>query len=119
MAQNSYLNLSYVALFAFWSLSYVILIPVPLNLICQSTLIVYIGSHRSLNLLVKEEHGGAAAGEKETLSINDAYKFPLVGSCALFGLYCAFKFCDKDTVNMVISLYFCLVGVFALTGSFR
>lgn len=116
--QNRYLNLSYLVLFLFWALSYVIVIPVALNLIVQSTLIVYIGSHRSLTLLVKEVDGGAKAQETEVLSMNDAYKFPFVGSAALLGLYVAFKFCDKDTVNLVLSLYFSVVGVFALTGSF-
>mmetsp|Transcript_15671 Transcript_15671/g.26149 ORF Transcript_15671/g.26149 Transcript_15671/m.26149 type:complete len:373 (+) Transcript_15671:101-1219(+) len=118
MAQNQYLSLAYLVLFAFWALSYVIVIPVPLNLIVQSTLIVYIGCHRSLTLLVKESDGGVASGDKEVLSMTDAYKFPIVGSCALFGLYIAFKYCDKDTVNMIISLYFSVVGIFALTGSF-
>lgn len=116
--QNRFLNLAYLVLFLFWALSYVIVIPVSMNLIVQSTLIVYIGSHRSLTLLVKEADGGAKAHETEVLSMNDAYKFPFVGSAALFGLYLAFKFCDKDTVNLVLSLYFSVVGVFALTGSF-
>ena len=116
--QNGYLNLAYLTLFMFWALSYVIVIPVSLNLIVQSTMIVYIGSHRSLTLLVKEADGGAKSQDTEVLSMNDAYKFPIVGSCALFGLYLAFKFCDKDTVNLVLSLYFSVVGVFALTGSF-
>lgn len=118
MATNNYLNFAYLLLFSFWLLSYVIVIPVPLNLIVQSTCIVYIGSHRSINLLVSESDGGMASSDKEVLSINDAYKFPLVGSAALFGLYLAFKYCDKETVNLVISLYFSLVGIFALTSSF-
>jgi minor histocompatibility antigen H13 len=118
MAPNPYLNLSYLALFALWAASYFVAIPVPVNLILQATLIVYIGSYRSLNLLVKEADGGAKAQETEVLSMNDAYKFPLVGSAALFGLYVAFKYCDKDTVNLILSLYFSVVGVFALTGSF-
>jgi len=67
---------------------------------------------------VSESDGGIASAEKEMLSINDAYKFPLIGSAALFSLYVAFKYCDKDTVNLIISVYFSLVGIFALTSSF-
>jgi minor histocompatibility antigen H13 len=108
---------AYLLLFSFWALSYFIVIPVPLNLIVTSTAIVYIGSYRSLNLLVSEANGGPRKEEKETLSASDAYKFPFVGSAALFGLYVAFKYFDKDTVNLLLSFYFSLVGVLTLTGS--
>jgi len=114
---DSLLTFAYIILFAFWGLSYYVVIPVPLNLIVTSTAIVFIGSHRSLNLLVSEEDGGPVKEEKEVLTANDAYKFPLVGSASLFGLYLAFKYLDKDTVNLVLSLYFSVVGVATLTGS--
>jgi len=54
----------------------------------------------------------------ETLKSTDAMQFPLLGSCSLFGLYLAFKYFDKDTVNLIISVYFCLVGLAALTATF-
>ena len=116
-SHNWLLTLSYVALFAVWGLSSVVLIPVPLNLIVTSTLIVFIGCHRSLRLLKTEAQGGTPKEEKETLSAQDAYLFPFMGSAALFGLYVAFKYFDKDTVNLLLSLYFCVVGVFTLTGT--
>ena len=114
---NFVLTASYVALFSIWGLSGLVLIPVPVNLILTSTLIVYIGCHRSLHLLKTEAQGGKPQEERETLSAQDAYKFPFIGSAALFGLYVAFKYFDKDTVNLVLSFYFCLVGVFTLTGT--
>lgn len=114
---NTLLTASYLVLFGFWALSYFVVIPVPLNLVVTSTAIVFIGSHRSLNLLASESEGGVPREEKEVMSANDAYKFPFIGSAALFGLYVAFKYFDKDTVNLLLSVYFCLVGVFTLTGS--
>lgn len=54
---NLLLTLSYVLLFVFWGASNFILIPVSVNLIVTSTLIIYIGSHRSLRLLVTEDEG--------------------------------------------------------------
>eukprot|EP00889_Picochlorum_renovo_P005404 jgi/Picre1/32434/NNA_007780.t1 len=39
------------------------------------------------------------------MSKKDAYKFPLVGSVMLFGLFLAFKFLPKDIVNMVLTLW--------------
>ena len=116
-SHNVLLTLSYLVLFAIWGLSSVILIPVPVNLIVTSTLIVYIGCHRSLRLLKTEAQGGAKSEEKETLTAQDAYMFPFIGSGALFGLYVAFKYFDKETVNLLLSFYFCIVGVFTLTGT--
>ncbi|RYH30246.1 hypothetical protein EON65_05790 [archaeon] len=117
MVSNQLLQLSYIVLFSFWAISYFYALPVALNLIVTSTAIVYIGSYRSLNLLVSEADGGLKKEDKETLSANDAYKFPFIGSAALLSLYIAFKYFDKDTVNLLLSLYFSLVGVLTLTGS--
>jgi minor histocompatibility antigen H13 len=114
---NNLLLLSYALLFSFWAVSYFMVLPVPLNLIVTSTAIVFIGSHRSLSLLLSEAEGGPNKDEKETLSASDAYKFPFIGSAALLSLYVAFKFFDKDTINLLLSLYFSIVGVLTLTGS--
>ena len=53
----------------------------------------------------------------ETLRLGEAMQFPLLGSASLFGLYMAFKYFDKDTVNLIISFYFCLVGLVACTST--
>ena len=117
MAHNLALTGSYVALFSIWGLSGFVAIPVPVNLIITSTLILFIGCHRSLRLLATEAEGGVPKEEKEVLSAKDAYLFPFIGSGALFSLYVAFKYFDKDTVNLLLSLYFSVVGVFTLTGT--
>jgi minor histocompatibility antigen H13 len=114
---NLLLTASYVLLFVFWGASNFILIPVSLNLIVTSSLIIYIGSHRSLRLLVTEDEGGVPAAQKEILSAQDAYKFPFIGSAALFGLYLAFKYLDKDKINLLLAVYFSLAGVFTLTST--
>lgn len=44
-------------------------------------------------------------------------KFPLVGSAMLFGLFLAFKFLPKDMVNLVLSLYFILLGTFGIVAT--
>ena len=117
MSHNLVLTASYIALFSIWGLSGFVAIPVPVNLIVTSTLILYIGCHRSLRLLATEAEGGVPKEEKEVLSAKDAYLFPFIGSGALFSLYVAFKYFDKDTVNLLLSLYFSVVGVFTLTGT--
>ena len=45
-------------------------------------------------------------------------QFPLLGSASLFSLYLAFKYFDRNVVNMIISVYFGLVGCAALTVNF-
>jgi len=57
--------------------------------------------------------------EIEAMSTEDAMKFPLVGSAVLFGLYLAFKFVNKDYVNMLLTAYFLLFGFVAVAGSFK
>ena len=118
MSSNNLLTFSYLVLFSFWLLSYYVIIPVPLNLVVTSSLIVFIGSHKSLSLLLSESEGGVSIEEKEVISSADAYKFPFIGSASLFGLYFAFKYFDKGTVNLIVSVYFSLAGVFTLTSSF-
>lgn len=115
--KNLLLSFSYIALVAIWGISNFIALPVSVNLIITSTLIIYIGSHRSLRLLIHETDGGVAAKDKEVISAKDAYRFPFVGSAALFGLYVAFKYFDKETVNLLLSLYFSVIGIFTLTGT--
>jgi uncharacterized membrane protein len=53
----------------------------------------------------------------ETMSSKDAYMFPVVGSVVLFGLYLAFAWFGKEYVNMVLTAYFLLFGVFALAST--
>ena len=54
----------------------------------------------------------------ETLGREVAMRFPLIGSATLFSLYLAFKFLDPATVNIIIAVYFCLIGCAALTATF-
>jgi len=60
---------------------------------------------------------GYTGGAVETMRKEDAMQFPLVGSVALFSLYCAFKYLDKDWVNFLIGIYFSAVGALAVTAS--
>ena len=37
------------------------------------------------------------------MTSKDAYMFPVVGSCVLFGLYMLFKVFSKEYINMLVS----------------
>lgn len=133
--KNPLLLLSYATIAGLWLGAQVVPIPYVLNLMLLVTSILYAACHSSLFL---REEQALARGEKppsengddakdddkaerpqvDTLKASDAMQFPLFGSCSLFGLYLAFKYFDKDTVNLIISIYFCLVGCAALTATF-
>mmetsp|Transcript_6429 Transcript_6429/g.9637 ORF Transcript_6429/g.9637 Transcript_6429/m.9637 type:complete len:368 (-) Transcript_6429:27-1130(-) len=113
--RNFSMLISYASILLLWGLSQMILIPVPVNLIFTSSLIIYVGSHRSLRLRDKSHPDNS---ESETLSKGDAMKFPLIGSVTLFGLYMLFKIFDKDMINLLLSVYFSGVGALSLAGTF-
>lgn len=137
-AKNPLLLLSYTTIVGLWVGCQLVDIPYVLNLMLLVTAILYAACHFSLTLreeqaLARGDKPPAVEGEEaddandgdederpqyETLKAQDAMQFPLLGSCSLFGLYLAFKYFDKDTVNLVISVYFCLVGLAALTATF-
>jgi len=79
------------------------------NILATATLAVYAGSYRSVRPV--------AAGTTEAMTKQDAMRFPFIGSCVLFGFFLLFKFLPKDLVNKLLTAYFCLLGVFALTGT--
>lgn len=144
-SKNPLLLLSYLGIVALWVGAQVVDIPYVANLMVLVTSILYAACHFSL---VLREEQALARGEDppsedgddekkegeegeedddeeederpqyETLGAKEAMQFPLLGSCSLFGLYMAFKFFDKETVNLVISVYFCLVGLAAITATF-
>ena len=59
---------------------------------------------------------GEKTGEKpETMTQKDAMMFPIIASCALGGLYMFFKIFDKEYINLLLSGYFFVLGVFALS----
>eukprot|EP01116_Phalansterium_solitarium_P001934 TRINITY_DN11776_c0_g1_i1.p1 TRINITY_DN11776_c0_g1~~TRINITY_DN11776_c0_g1_i1.p1 ORF type:complete len:396 (-),score=121.39 TRINITY_DN11776_c0_g1_i1:55-1242(-) len=69
---------------------------------------IYIGSHLSL-----------AQKWEESMSSQDALKFPIVGSCTLGGLYLLFQYFNKDYVNMLLTGYFLFFGLLALKATIR
>ena len=52
---------------------------------------------------------------QETMSNEHAMRFPLVGSAMLLSLFLLFKFLPKDLVNAVLTCYFFVLGIVALS----
>ncbi|KAL0390770.1 UNVERIFIED_CONTAM: Signal peptide peptidase [Sesamum calycinum] len=53
----------------------------------------------------------------ETMSNEHAMRFPLVGSAMLLSLFFLFKFLSKDLVNAVLTCYFFVLGIAALSAT--
>lgn len=120
---NYLLVASYLCILIVWVVSQIILIPYVVHLLVLVTCILYAACHSSIVLLhekdevVIDKDGNETIipAERETLRKEDAYQFPLVGSASLFSLYLAFKFLDKEMVNLLIGFYFGILGAFAVT----
>lgn len=124
---NPYLILSYATIVGLWVASRLILIPYVVHLLLLVTAILYAACHASLILRYEpdphrdpmstdgSQHSSSASSDKETMRQEDAWQFPIVGSISLFSLYLAFKYLDKDLVNLLIGGYFLVVGCFAVT----
>uniref|UniRef100_A0A1D1YN77 Minor histocompatibility antigen H13 n=1 Tax=Anthurium amnicola TaxID=1678845 RepID=A0A1D1YN77_9ARAE len=78
-----------------------------LNVILTACLTVYVGCYRSVK----------PTPPSETMSNEHAMRFPLVGSAMLLSLFLLFKFLSKDLVNAVLTFYFFVLGILALSAT--
>jgi hypothetical protein len=92
-------------------LPYVVHIPYSVNIVLHAALTVYVGSWRS----VRDADGGG--GPQEQMTNSDAMRFPLVGSCVLFGLFLCFKFLPKELVNLLLAGYITIIGAVVVVGA--
>ena len=118
---NYLLLLAKATIAGLWIGTQFVLVPYVVHLMLLVTAILYVACHQSLVLREEpkpeEQPDGTfekGAPQGEVLRKEDAYQFPILGSISLFSLYLAFKFLDKSLVNLLIGLYFCIVGCIAL-----
>lgn len=83
-----------------------------LSLVIMAILPIFFGSFRSVKYLKEQKESGTP---HETMSNRDALMFPLIASCALFGLYVFFQFFSKEYINLLLTGYFFFLGVLALS----
>jgi len=95
------------------------------SLVVMALVPIFLGSFRSVKhqddqrCCINNSNGNnifqRAAGEPvESMTSKDAATFPLVASCALFGLYILFKIFSKEHINLLLTVYFFFLGVLAL-----
>lgn len=86
------------------------------SLVVMALLPIFFGAFRSIKSYEEMKKQGEKTGEKpETMTQKDAAMFPIIASCALFGLYLFFQFFSKDYINLLLSVYFFVLGIFALS----
>ncbi|CAN0858852.1 Signal peptide peptidase [Linum grandiflorum] len=78
-----------------------------LNVILTACLAVFVGCYRSVK----------PTPPSETMSNEHAMRFPFVGSAMLLSLFLLFKFLPKDLVNAVLTCYFFVLGIVALSAT--
>lgn len=82
------------------------------SLVIMALIPIIVGSFRSVHHQIHQKTSGE---EIETMSTKEAMMFPLIASCTLFGIYIVFKIFSKEYINMLLALYFFVLGVVALT----
>jgi|EP00937_MAST-01D_sp_MAST-1D-sp2_P000238 minor histocompatibility antigen H13 len=110
---NNLTAFCYLGIVGLFLLSNYVIVPTNVLIVSISSFIIWIGSFASLRAKISSD-AGEGEEELETMSADDAMMFPVFGSCALFSLYMMFKFFDKYYVNLLLSSYFCLVGIYTL-----
>ncbi|KAI8099409.1 signal peptide peptidase-domain-containing protein [Halteromyces radiatus] len=95
-------------------------------LLTMAVVPIYIGSFASLSGMKRPanapkkkstsplEDSDDEESISETLSANDAWMFPIMGSITLFSLYLIFRYVDKEYINLAITAYFGLMGTLAM-----
>ncbi|CAK1553103.1 unnamed protein product [Leptosia nina] len=83
-----------------------------LSLVVMAILPIFFGAFRSVKYQKEQKDSGERL---ETMSNRDALIFPIIASCALFGLYIFFQFFSKEYINLLLTGYFFFLGVLALS----
>merc|ERR1719365_441844 len=77
------------------------------SLVIMALIPIFLGSFRSVDSQKEQKDNHERTGERpETMTQKDAMMFPLIASCALFGLYMIFNIFGKEYINMLLSFYF-------------
>ncbi|XP_073930609.1 minor histocompatibility antigen H13 isoform X1 [Castor canadensis] len=81
------------------------------SLLLMALLPIFFGSLRS----VRCARGKNASDMPETITSRDAARFPIIASCTLLGLYLFFKIFSQEYINLLLSMYFFVLGILALS----
>jgi minor histocompatibility antigen H13 len=119
------LKYCWLGLLAVQLLPVVVKVPIGVQLLANSTLVVAIGVLKSVDVQKdKSEEGDqkesrrvnvneAGQGE-ESIKRKDALMFPITASISLFVLYLLFTYINKDLIKVLLKIYFSYLGMYVL-----
>ncbi|XP_062397510.1 minor histocompatibility antigen H13 isoform X1 [Sardina pilchardus] len=92
------------------------------SLVFMALLPIFFGALRSVTCSKSKGVAGENGYEyrnssdmPETITSRDAARFPIIASCTLFGLYLFFKVFSQEYINLLLSMYFFVLGILALS----
>ncbi len=94
----------------------VLTIPVPVQMISLATLIIIISSFNAAEAQRQRKLGVDNGQARDTIGREQAWRFPIVASAALFGMFLAFKYLPKEWVSMLLTLYGIGFGAMAMAA---
>lgn len=94
----------------------VIKVPIALQMMGLSTAIITISSINAAKRNRKRLADGDDAEERDVIGRDQAYRFPLVASSALLGMFLAFKYIPNEWVSFLLTLYGVVFGGLAFSG---
>ncbi|KAL2103717.1 hypothetical protein ACEWY4_000585 [Coilia grayii] len=81
------------------------------SLVFMALLPIFFGALRSVSCSKSKN----SSDMPETITSRDAARFPIIASCTLFGLYLFFKIFSEEYINLLLSMYFFVLGILALS----
>uniref|UniRef100_A0A7N4NWA3 Histocompatibility minor 13 n=1 Tax=Sarcophilus harrisii TaxID=9305 RepID=A0A7N4NWA3_SARHA len=81
------------------------------SLLLMALLPIFFGALRSVRCARSKN----ASDMPETITSRDAARFPIIASCTLLGLYLFFKIFSQEYINLLLSMYFFVLGILALS----
>lgn len=91
-------------------------VPIFVQMISISTTIIFIASHMAAEREEKRREKGDEAEERDVISGDRAFGFPVMASFALFSLFLAFQYLPKEWVSFCLTLYGITFGALALAN---
>lgn len=86
------------------------------SLVVMALVPIVIGAYKSVQHHRTQKEESKKSGEAvETMTSKDAMMFPVIASCALFGLYILFRIFSKEYINYLMTGYFVILGALAMS----
>jgi minor histocompatibility antigen H13 len=115
----------WIALAAVQLLPFFVAVPLGVQLLTNSTVVVLLGVLKSVDVYQsdpdkevdepsKRIDADAVDGQSDHVKTKDALMFPITASCSLLVLYILFSYINKDLIKSLLRIYFSYLGMYTL-----